>query len=57
MNPISKAADIIRFLTIQGSVSGSALQTVAFDFGYLGVFAMICSVLGIFVSNRGLRME
>jgi ABC-2 type transport system permease protein len=57
LNPISKAADIIRELVIHGSLGSAALTTVAFDFGFLAVFAAICTALGIVVSNRGLRME
>jgi len=57
VNPISKAADIIRYLIIQGSISGTTLTTVASDFTYLGVFAVICTILGVFASNHGLRVE
>ncbi len=57
VNPISKAADIIRYLIIQGSLGGAALSSVASDFAYLGAFAAICTILGIIMSNRGLRME
>jgi ABC-2 type transport system permease protein len=57
VNPISKAVDIIRYLIIQGAVSGSVLTTVTFDFGLLTAFAVLCTLLGVVVSNRGLRME
>lgn len=57
INPISKAADIIRYLIIRGSLDGTAFSTVSYGFAYLCGFAVICTVLGIFASNRGLRME
>ena len=57
INPISKAADIIRRLIIQGSLSGSALTVVTNDLIYLGAFAAICTVIGIYASKHGLRME
>jgi ABC-2 type transport system permease protein len=57
INPISKAADIIRFLIIHGTLSGSTLTTVTYDFAFLSVFAAMCSILGVLISNRGLRME
>jgi ABC-2 type transport system permease protein len=57
VNPVSKAADIIRYLIIQGTLSGTVMSTVTFDFVYLGIFAVSCTALGIFVSNRGLRMD
>ena len=57
INPISKAADVIRYLIVQGSLSGGILSTVTFDFVYLLAFAVVCTLLGIYASNRGLRME
>ena len=57
VNPISKAVDVIRYLIIQGAVRGSVLTTVTIDFGLLAAFAAVCTLLGIVVSNRGLRME
>ena len=57
INPISKAADVIRYLIVQGSLSGGILSTVTFDLVYLLAFAVVCTLLGIYASNRGLRME
>jgi len=57
VNPISKAADIIRYLIIQGGLHGQTLSTTAFDFLYLSAFAAVCTGLGVLASNRGLRME
>lgn len=57
VNPISKAADIVRYLIIQGTLNGATLSTVTCDFVYLGIFAVVCTLLGIIASNRGLRME
>jgi len=57
MNPISKAADIIRYLIINGTLSSAQFTSVIYDFAFLGVFVVICTVIGVFVSNRGLRME
>jgi ABC-2 type transport system permease protein len=57
VNPISKAADIIRYLIIQGSLSGSAVTAVTNDFVYLGAFAVVCMAIGVYASKHGLRME
>jgi len=57
VNPISKAADVIRYLVIEGSLSSTALSTVTLDFAYLGAFAVICTMVGVFASNQGLRVE
>ena len=57
VNPISKAADILRYFIIEGNLSGVALSTVTSDFAFLTGFAAICTILGIVVSNRGLGME
>jgi len=57
INPISKAADVIRYLIVQGALSGGVLSTVTFDLVYLLSFAAVCTLLGIYASNRGLRME
>jgi ABC-2 type transport system permease protein len=57
VNPISKAADIIRYFIINGTLNNAQLGTVLYDFAYLGAFVVICAIIGIFVSDRGLRME
>jgi len=57
INPISKAADVIRYLIVQGRVTGGILSTVTFDLVYLLAFAVVCTLLGVYASNRGLRME
>jgi len=57
VNPISKAADVIRYLIIQGSLSGSAVTAVTDDLLYLGAFAVVCTAIGVYASKHGLRME
>jgi ABC-2 type transport system permease protein len=57
VNPISKAADVIRYLIINGSLSSAQMSTVLFDLAYLGVFVALCAAIGIVASDRGLRME
>jgi len=57
VNPISKAAEIIRYLIIQGSLSSSAAAAVANDLVYLGAYAAICTAVGVYASKKGLRME
>ena len=57
VNPISKAADIIRYLIVQGTLSGATLSTATFDLAYLATFALVCTLFGVYASNRGLRME
>ena len=57
VNPISKAADAIRYLIIQGSLSSSAVTAVTNDLLYLGVFAAACTAIGVYASRHGLRME
>ncbi len=57
INPISKAADILRLLVVKGSLTGAQLNIVAGDFVYLLAFAAICGLIGIVISQRGLRIQ
>jgi ABC-2 type transport system permease protein len=57
INPISKAADILRLLVVEGSLTGAQLNTVAGDFVYLLAFAAICGLIGVVISQRGLRIQ
>ncbi len=57
INPISKAADAIRYLIIQGTLNGSAVTAVTNDLLYLGAFAAACTAIGVYASRHGLRME
>ena len=57
VNPISKAAEAIRYLLIQGSLNSSAVTAVTGDIVYLGAFAAVCTAIGVYASKHGLRME
>jgi len=57
LNPVSKAADAARYLIIQGHLGPTAQSIVVGDMIYLLGFALVCTVLGVVVSNRGLRIE
>lgn len=56
LNPISKASDIIRYMIINGALSSAQFSTVLYDFAFLGAFVVLCAVIGVFVSDRGLRI-
>ncbi|MGA2663373.1 MAG: ABC transporter permease [Nitrososphaerales archaeon] len=57
VNPISKAADITRYLIVQPAMGGTVLSTVFYDAIYLIGFAALFVVVGLVVARRGLRMR
>ncbi|MGA1975658.1 MAG: ABC transporter permease [Conexivisphaerales archaeon] len=54
VNPVSKAAEAVRLLIIDGSLSSSELSTLEGDLVYLLAFAVILTLLGVYVGRRAL---
>jgi ABC-2 type transport system permease protein len=54
VNPVSKACEAVRLLIIDGSLTSSELSTLEGDLAYLMVFAIVLTLLGLFVGRRAL---
>lgn len=57
VNPISKAAEVSRLLIVNGSLSSDQSLTLATDFVYLILFAVILTVIGVITARLALKAE
>ncbi len=57
VNPISKAAEVARFLIINGALTDAQMTTALWDFAYIGGLAIVFSVLGAWLSRIALRAQ
>lgn len=57
VNPISKAAEVARFLIINGALTGAQMTTTLWDFAYIGGLAIVFSILGAWLSRIALRAQ
>ena len=57
VNPISKAAEVARFLIIHGQLTQAQMTTTLRDWTYLGVLAVVFTLLGAWLSRIALRAQ
>jgi len=57
VNPVTKAVETARLLTVNGTLSSAQLSTVAWNMLYLVVFAVVLAAVGYLIARRALRAE
>ncbi len=57
VNPISKADEAARILIVNGNLTSSQLSTFGADMLYLGVFALVFTIIGYLLARRALRTD
>jgi ABC-2 type transport system permease protein len=54
VNPVSKAVEAVRLLIVNGNLSASQLSVFEGDLAYLLVFALVFTLVGLYVARRAL---